>query len=184
MTLDTLDLIQPATAAACPYLGMEFDDSTRCAYPTAVHRCFRPAAPLPVTEDQQIQFCLTDGYTACALFQNPPAVQDQRRQALLHRLRLPAAVLVGIILLGGAVLGARFFIGTAGDRPAPAASTVGPLPPGHQTHTVRPGDTLRSVSDFFGVHPDDVATLNRLPPSGALVPGTTLVLPPQQPPVP
>lgn len=184
MTLDTLDLIQPATAIACPYLGMDFDDSTRCAYPTAVHRCYRPAAPLPVTEEQQIRYCLTDGYTACSLYQNPPVVRVQSGRALLHRPRLLAAVLVGITLLGGAVLGVRSFTGTAGERPVPAASSSMALPPGHQTYQVRAGDTLKSVSDFFGVHPDDVAALNHVPPSGALVPGTTLILPPQQPSVP
>jgi LysM repeat protein len=184
VTLDTLDLIPPVTAAACPYLGTEFDDRTRCAFPTPMHRCFRPVTPVPVTEEHQVHFCLTDDYPACALFQNPPAVPVHQSRDFLRRLRLPAAALAGVIVIGSAALAARSLVTNTTQAPERGAAMAPALPPGHQTYTVRPGDTLRSVSDFFGAHPDDVSALNHLTPSGALVPGTTLILPPQAPPKP
>jgi LysM repeat protein len=65
-------------------------------------------------------------------------------------------------------------------EPPPAESTAS-APLGPEYYIVRPGDTLRAITDFFGVHPDDLIALNGLAPGADLIPGSLLRIPPPQP---
>jgi hypothetical protein len=186
LTLESTDPAAASLSVACPYLGVAEDRATRCAFPTDAHRCFRADRPALVAVEHQMDYCLTGGYSRCAVYQNPataaPSSPHKRGRGFHVPRRARLALVaggVGVVLVGAVV---ALNAGGEGVEPRPAAVPTGtPLPPGAQRYTVQPGDTLRGISEFFGVHPDDVIDLNNLPSSGLLVPGSTLVLPPQQP---
>lgn len=97
-------------------------------------------------------------------------------------MRWPAIGAVAAVMIVAGVL-----LLTSLDRPRDGTSNQPPpaspasAPAGLQYYIVQPGDTLRAITDFFGVHPDDVVALNDLAPDTELVPGALLRLPPQQP---
>ncbi|MGH2583317.1 MAG: LysM peptidoglycan-binding domain-containing protein, partial [Dehalococcoidia bacterium] len=167
MTLESTDPAAASLSVACPYLGVAEDRETRCAFPTDAHRCFRAGRPAPVAVEHQMDYCLTGGYSRCAVYENPataaPSSPHQRGGSfhVPHRARL--ALLAGGV--GVALVAAVLVLTVSGEGadPGPAVvPTSTPLPPGAQRYTVQPGDTLRGISEYFGVHPDDVISLNNL----------------------
>jgi murein DD-endopeptidase MepM/ murein hydrolase activator NlpD len=66
---------------------------------------------------------------------------------------------------------------TTGPTPVAYASPTASVAPGATSHTVKPGDTLYSVSRQYGVSVGDVVALNSLASAGEIRVGQTLRLP-------
>lgn len=67
----TIQIGEPATeplGAPCPYLGMDYDPTTRCMYATRQHRCYRPSIAVRIEPEHQLAFCLTEAHTDCPVF--------------------------------------------------------------------------------------------------------------------
>ncbi|MDO8432899.1 MAG: LysM peptidoglycan-binding domain-containing protein [Candidatus Binatus sp.] len=68
----------------------------------------------------------------------------------------------------------------AADEPAedaPPKPIAKPVPAGMIPYTVRPGDTLGTIAQMFGITPDDLAKANRLHPDSELMADAVLKVP-------
>jgi len=68
----------------CPFLGAEFDRITPNAYPHPGNRCYRHVPAIERQLQFQKSYCLSDGYTNCAFFQqedDPSAAEPDPPQS-------------------------------------------------------------------------------------------------------
>lgn len=190
LTSNTSDSLLASTSTACPYLGLKEDRESHYAYPSVNNCCYRAKAALPLYAEHQSQYCLSTEFGECQIYLNPSQARSPRGPLLgsvsrqftrLIKRRWPVLVtLAAALLVFGGVAGSILRGGERGSLSESGAPAATALPQGYQRYQVRPGDTLRGVCEFFGVHPDDVIALNKLPSTGLLVPEATLIIPPQK----
>lgn len=53
----------------CPYIGLESDPTTLISFPNTANYCHKTKPARPVDTEHQRQFCLTEAYPICKIFQ-------------------------------------------------------------------------------------------------------------------
>lgn len=65
-----------ARYSACPYLGTEADPGTSLSYPTDANHCYRTRLPVPISGIHQENYCITDRYQGCPVYQQNLHLDD------------------------------------------------------------------------------------------------------------
>jgi LPXTG-site transpeptidase (sortase) family protein len=149
----------------CPHLGSQEGRQQRLDYPGDQHRCYADGEGRPVSNMEQISYCLAGRFRSCPRFlaarqHAPPAKQRPARALSPGRLLLGALALlvlvssVGLLLYGAQrwTAGIVSASGAANDGGQPQAAahtpTCTPLPTPSATATTPPSPTPAPTPTF------------------------------------
>ena len=116
---------QKYTLQNCPYLGLQDDQRTSLAYPSAWNYCYRSHPPASVSIAHQISACLCPEYVKCTVYQSgqggalPADLRGssssstrRRKSARSKTRRMAWAASVILLLIMAVIVIQRFFPGT------------------------------------------------------------------------
>ncbi len=72
------------TPSVCPYLGSIGDPDTFATYPSFQNRCYADGKGAPVSREEQVQYCLGDGYTRCPRYRAATANTPAEKKPPTH----------------------------------------------------------------------------------------------------
>ena len=120
----------------CPFLGFEDDPSTALAYPAKYNFCFKAKPTAPVSLAQQRNFCLTENFPECPVYQKealgplPKAIRGERTSGIRPVKWIPVVALIGVILIALAAVILTGVLPIRGFAPPYVVITLTSTPPG------------------------------------------------------
>jgi hypothetical protein len=121
--------------ATCPYLGLADDAESHATYATDAHRCYRLENPTRIAAGHQDQYCLSDAFTSCPVYQGQGIAAAAPRSGASPAAAAPAAGAARSA--GGSARRSPFGGGRSGGEPGAQRGRPSPERP-QRTGTLSP----------------------------------------------